>query len=153
MNILPIKLDDPNNQCAKKNTTGQLLAFLKRCTSHLNKSSIFFLYFRLVSEFFLQRDKNLTFRNKGTAWGDGFMAQRMLMPSVENGEGSSAQWAQWVWVSLSSVGGCKKPSDPAWGRVLCLVGPDLLMGWRLSHTQQLLVKIKGPWGVPVVAQK
>ena len=38
----------------------------KRCVCHLNKSYLFILNFRLVSEFLLRPDKNLPFLNDST---------------------------------------------------------------------------------------
>ena len=61
-----MQLDAPYNQCAREKQGSCLplcLPLLKRCISHLNKSSFFSLNFLLVSEFLLQQDKNLTFRN------------------------------------------------------------------------------------------
>ena len=48
----------------KKLRAAACLSLFKKCLSHLSKSSLSFLNFCLVSEFLLQRDMNLPFRNR-----------------------------------------------------------------------------------------
>ena len=81
MNIPSLHTYATHNQCAKETQSISCslvcVSLFKRCISHLNKSSLYFLNFHLVSEFLLWQDKNILAGTPSSKLLSGYDGERL----------------------------------------------------------------------------